>query len=149
MTRGKPWVTEEEKQLRALVGKGKSIPEIAGELKKSPEAVRAKINRLGLVVVKHNFSGSCSSTSNAVLPHELISMEEALKMQVGAMKLACTPGLSNVEIQRLQVLATLSKNYIKMLPVFLEVRELEKRLFELEGKFAESGKKAESDGSSN
>ena len=104
MPKGKPWTREQEKQLRTLVADGKSFREISVELEKSPEAVRAKIKRLGLEVDKHQATGSCSSTSNVVLPAELISMEEALKMLVGALKMACTPGLSKVEVQRLILL---------------------------------------------
>jgi hypothetical protein len=140
MPKGKPWTKERENQLRALVEKGKSFLEMSVELQKSPEAVRQKIKRLGLEVVKHQAAGSCSSTSNVVLPQELISMEEALKMLVGALKLACTPDLSKIEVQRLQVVANLSRNYTNALPVFLNIREVEKRLFELEGKFVEFAK---------
>ena len=144
MPKGKPWTREQEKQLRAFVEAGKSFHEISVALEKSPEAVRAKIKRLGLEVVKHQSAGSCSSTSNEVLPHELISMEEALKMLVGALKLACTPGLSKVEVQRLQVVANLSRNYTRELPVFLRIRDVEKRLFEIEGRMVEFAKTFES-----
>ena len=148
MPKGKPWTNEQEKQLRAFVDAGKSFHEISAALEKSPEAVRAKIKRLDLEVVKHQSAGSCSSTSNAVLPQELISMEEALKMLVGALKLACTPGLSKIEAQRLQVVANLSRNYIRELPVFLRLQDVEKRLFEIEGRMVEFAKAFESDCSS-
>ena len=60
MPKGKPWTNEQEKQLRAFVDAGKSFHEISVALEKSPEAVRAKIKRLGLEVVKHQSAGSCS-----------------------------------------------------------------------------------------
>jgi predicted DNA-binding protein YlxM (UPF0122 family) len=148
MPKGKPWTNEREKQLRDFVKAGKSFDEIARLFDKSPEAIRAKINRLGLEVVKHQSTVSCLSTSNEVLPSELISMEEALKMLVGALKLACTPGLSKVEVQRLQVVANLSRNYTRELPVFLHLQEVEKRLFEIEGKMVDFAKKIESYSSS-
>ena len=44
---------------------------------------------------------SRTTTSNVILPDELISSEDALKMLVGALKIACTPRLFNVEVQRL------------------------------------------------
>jgi len=44
---------------------------------------------------------SRTTTSNVILPGELISSEDALKMLVGALKMACTPGLSKVEVHRL------------------------------------------------
>jgi len=64
--------------------------------------VRAKTKRLGLEVDKQHSADSCSSTSNVILPGELISAEGALKMLVGALRMACTPGLSKVEVQRLR-----------------------------------------------
>jgi biotin operon repressor len=93
---------EEEKQLRKLVVAGGSFDAISRELQKSPEAVRAKIKRLGLEVDKQQATGSRSSTSNSIVPEELISAEEALKMLVGALKMACTPGLSKTEVTRLE-----------------------------------------------
>jgi len=147
--KGKPWTVEKEKQLRALVKDGKSFREISVKLEKSPEAVRAKIKRLGLEVDKQQATGSRSSTSNVILPEKLISAEDALKMLVGALKMACTPGLSKVEVQRLQVVATLARTYSEKLTEYLDLRGLEKRLFELEGKYAELAKKAKGNRSAN
>jgi hypothetical protein len=146
--KGKQWTVEEEKQLRALVEAGKSLREISVALEKSPEAVRAKMKRLGLEVDKQQAAGSRSSTSNAILPEELISAEDALKMLVGALKMACAPGLSKVEVQRLQVVATLARTYSEKLTEYLDLRGLEQRLFELEGKYAEFAKKTEGNSSS-
>lgn len=87
-------------------------------------------------------TGSRTTTSKVVLPEELISAEDALKMLVGALKMACTPGLSKVEVQRLQVVATLARTYSEKLTEYLDLRGLEQRLFDLEGKYAEFAKKA-------
>ena len=146
--KGKQWTVEEEKQLRALVEAGKSLREISVALEKSPEAVRAKMKRLGLEVDKQQATGSRSSTSNAILPEELISAEEALKMLVGALKMACAPGLSKVEVQRLQVVATLARTYSEKLTEYLDLRGLEQRLFDLEGKYVELAKKTKGNRSS-
>jgi biotin operon repressor len=146
--KGKPWSVEEEKRLRKLVAAGNGFNAISRELKKSPEAVRAKMERLGLVVDKQQGTGSRLSTSNVILPEELISAEDALKMLVGALKMACTPGLSRVEVQRLQVVATLARIYSEKLTEYLDLRGLEQRLFELEGKYAELAKKAKGNRSS-
>jgi DNA-binding transcriptional MerR regulator len=149
MPRGKPWTIEKEKQLKSLLDRGLSIRKISELLEKSPEAVRVKIKRLGLEVVDRQSADDRASTSNEILPHELISMEDSLKLLVGALKLACTPGLSKVEVQRLQVVATLSRNYHIQLPVYLKMRTVEKRLFELEGKIVEFVKRVEGNSSSN
>jgi hypothetical protein len=77
---------------------GKSFREISVELEKSPEAVRAKIRRLGLEVVKHQPAGSCSSTSNVVLPEKLISAEDALKMLSVALPWSSSDPLKHSEV---------------------------------------------------
>ena len=146
--KGKPWSVEKERQLRALVEDGKSLREISVTLEKSPEAVRAKMKRLNLEVDKQQATGSRSSTSNVILPQELISAKDTLKMLVGALKMACTPGLSKVEVQRLQVVAVLARTYSEKLTEYLDLRGLEQRLFELEGKYAEIAKKAKGNCSS-
>jgi len=150
VARGKPWTKKQEDLLRSLVNDKKSIDEISEKLEKTPEAIRVKTKRLGLeVVVDRESTNYCTTTSNEILPEELISMEESLKMLVGALKLACTPGLSKVEVQRLQVVANLTKNYTKELPMFLHLRDVEKRLFEIEEKIVEYTKKTKSNSSSN
>ncbi len=150
MPKGKPWTKKQEDLLRSLLNDKKSIDEISEKLEKTPEAIRVKIKRLGLeVVVDHEATNYCTTTSNEILPEELISMEESLKMLVGALKLACTPGLSKVEVQRLQVVANLTKNYTRELPMFLHLRDVEKRLFEIEEKIVEYTKKSKSNSSSN
>jgi hypothetical protein len=146
--KGKPWTREQEKQLRELVKSGESLSNIAAKMEKSKQAIRRKIDRLKLEVVGHKPADSRTTTSKLVLPAELISAEDALKMLVGALKMACTPGLSKVEVQRLQVVATLARTYSEKLQEYLDLRGLEKRLFELEGKYAELAKKAQGNCSS-
>ena len=148
--KGKPWTVDEEKRLRELVDSGDSLEGIASKMGKSRAAIKMKMRRLGLeVVVQEEPTDSRTTTSNVVLPKELISMEEALKMLVGALKMACTPGLSKVEVQRLQVVANLARTYSEKLQEYLDLRGLEKRLFELEGKYADLAKKAKGNSSSN
>jgi len=147
MPKGKQWTVEEEKQLREMAEAGNSLNDISVKLGKTPEAVRVKLRRLGLEVVDHNLRLR-STTTTAILPENLISLEEALKMLSGALKAACQPGLTKVEVQRLQVVAALARIYCDKLPDFLRVRDVEKRLFELEAKYAENaGKAAKGNGS--
>lgn len=127
--------------LRELAEAGVSFSDIAVKLGKTPEAVRAKMKRLSLVVDKHSLQPRLSTTT-AILPENLISLEEALKMLSGALKAACQAGLTKVEVQRLQVVAALARIYCDKLPDFLHVRDVEKRLFELEAKYAENAGKA-------
>ena len=59
----------------------------------------------------------CSSKLKATwiprlrFPRELPSVEEALKMLAGALKASVKPGLNRLEVQRLQVVANISKTY--------------------------------------
>ena len=78
---------------------------MASKLKRKPDAVYVKCLRLGLT----NWPNALVST--IPLPKELPSAEEILKKVVAAFDTACTPGLDRVEVQRLQVVSTLSKTY--------------------------------------
>lgn len=143
MTRGKPWTQAEEKELRELVKARVNVGVIAEKLGKSIDAVTKKCERLGLVVVED----SCriaSTTSCLSLPKELPSVEEALIMLAGALKRACEPGLDKVEVQRLQVIATLARTYKDILADYLDYRGLEKELLELGQQFGELAKKTQS-----
>jgi len=142
--RGKQWTVEEEKRLRQMLEAGKSVRAIAKTLGKTRDCIRMKIARLGLEVVVHaksTDSRTTTTTSSLILPAELISAEDALKLLVGALKMACTPGLDKVEVQRLQTVATLARTYSEKLTEYLDLRGLEQRLFELEGKYAGLAKK--------
>jgi pyruvate formate-lyase activating enzyme-like uncharacterized protein len=66
------------------------------------------------------------------LPRELPSVEEALKMLAGALKTAVKPGLDRVEVQRLQAIATIAKTYKELLADYINYREIETKLKEME-----------------
>jgi hypothetical protein len=134
--KGKPWSVEEEKQLRSLVEAKLPLVVVAAKLQKPDEAVRQKIRRLGLEVVEQQRS-VCSTTSRLVLPEELPSVEEALKMLAAALKAACTSGLDKVEVQRLQVVSTIARTYKEILVDYVDYRGLEAELLELREKYAE------------
>lgn len=79
MPKGKPWTTEEEKQLRDLVEARHPLPVIVEKLKKPQEAIRQKIRRLGLEVVVEQSCSVCSTTTEIKLPKELPSVESLRK----------------------------------------------------------------------
>jgi len=133
--KGKPWSIEEESALKQLVTAGHPLETIAEKLGKPDEAVRQKIRRLGLEVVDQNRS-VWSTTSKLILPKELPSSEEALKLLAGASKGAGQAGLDKVEVQRLQVIATLARTYKEALADYINYREIERRLVDLEAKYA-------------
>jgi hypothetical protein len=145
--KGKPWTIEEEKKLRRLVEAGHSIKEISCDLKKSVGAIKKKMERLELqVVVVQEPTDSRMTTSKTIdLPKELFSVEEALAMLAGALKRSCESGLEKVEVQRLQVVATLARNYKEILADYLDYRGVEQELLELRHKYAELSKKIKND----
>ena len=53
-------------------------------------------------------------------------------MLAGALKTAVKPGLNKVEIQRLQAVATIAKTYKEILSDYINYREIEDKLKEME-----------------
>jgi hypothetical protein len=131
--KGKPWAVKDEKLLQELVKKGQTVEVIAARLKKTPDAVKKKINRLGLEVVA---SRAPRTTTSVESPEDLPSVEQVLKELAGALALAKQPGLDKVEVQRLQAIATLARTYKEMLVDYAGYREIERKLVELEVKYA-------------
>jgi hypothetical protein len=141
MPKGKPWSAEEEAKLKQLIDEGQTLETIAAKLGKSKQAIRRKIERLGLEVVGQKRSKR-TTTSGIELPKELPSVEEALKILAGALNAASKPGLDRVEVQRLQVVATLARTYKDLLADYIGYRQIEAKLVELESKYAKLAEKA-------
>ena len=140
MPKGKPWTKEQEAKLKQLIDQGEALKVIAAELGKTEGAIRAKAVKLGLEVVKK--TRRQFTTTSIELPKELPSVEEALKILAGALKVAAQPGLDKVEVQRLQVVATLARTYKDLLADYIDYRKIEKNLVELRTKYARLAKKA-------
>ena len=113
MTKGKPWTVDEEATLKALADANTPIDIMAAKLKRKPDAVYVKCLRLGLTKRPN------ALVSSIPLPKELPSVEETLKKLAVALDTACTPGLDRVEVQRLQVVSTLSKTYKELMAGYL------------------------------
>ena len=62
-------------------------------------------------------------------------------MLAGALKRSCQPGLDKVEVQRLQVVATLARTYKDILADYLDYRGVEAELLELRQKYEELAKR--------
>ena len=103
MTKGTPWTIEEEIQLKKLMQAKTPISAVAATLGRTAQAVLVKCQRLGLEPTGHE------TTLTLPLPAELPSVEETLKKLAGALEAASAPGLSRVEVERLQVVATLAE----------------------------------------
>jgi hypothetical protein len=124
---GKKWTAQQETELRTLVEANAELPEIAAKLQRSPGSVIVKCQRLGLQIRTKDYV-----KSSVYLPRELPSVEEALKMLAGALKSSLKPGLGRVEVQRLQAVATISKTYKELLVDYINYREIEAKLREME-----------------
>ncbi len=126
MTNRKRWTIQEETELKALVDCKTPVEEIAGKLKKTPGAVIVKCQRLGLQLQTQGYV-----TYSVRLPRELPSVEEAIKMLAGALRASLKPGLSRVEVQRLQTVANISKTYKEFVVDYAHYCEVEKQVKEM------------------
>jgi len=135
MPKGKPWTTEEETKLKTLLMAGENLNRISVQLGRNKDAVAMKASRLGLEVVVAELQGS--TTTSVQLPAELPTPEEALRILAGALKAATQPGLNKVEVQRLQVLSRIARAYDFLLSNYVQYRQIETKLVELERKYAQ------------
>jgi len=141
MPKGKPWSAKDEKQLRKMVEENKQIKEIAAFFGKSGNAIRQKMRRLGLKVVEHPpLPPLRTTTSKLENSEELIPVQKALEILAAALKASGESGLDAIEIQRLNVVATLARTYENLFARFMQYREIEKRVVELEAKYARLAK---------
>ena len=127
MTKGKRWTVQEEAELKTLVEANTHVEAIAARFGKKSGAIFIKCQRLGLELQSKGYVNTSVS-----LPRELLSVEEALRMLVGALKTSVKPGLDKVEVQRLQAVATIAKTYKEMLADYINYREIETKLKEQE-----------------
>jgi hypothetical protein len=130
MTKGLPWTVEEEIQLKKLIEAQTPLDGIAQALKRTPTAILLKCQRLSLVPSDY------VTRASLPLPAELPSVEETLTMLAGALRAAKEPGLNKVEVQRLQAIATLARTYKEILADYLNIREVEAKLNDMEAKYA-------------
>jgi hypothetical protein len=132
----KSWTVTEERQLRELRENGKTVAEIAQLTDKSPDAIKQKLRRLGLKVVTIKNIGA-TTTSEPIIPTELISIEETLKKLRAAMNVLENPELTKTDVMRLRTLIQTSTVYQKRLAEYLDFRGIERELLEMEQRFAQ------------
>ena len=141
--KGKPWTVEEEKQLRELVDGKASLEVIMGKLHKSMDSIRNKCVRLGLEVEGGGAKKIMAPSSSGLkLPPELISVEEALKMLVGALIALKLGGVDKTEIIRLRSIIQGAEAYIDRVAEYMNYRGLEIELMEWRQKYAVLAKKS-------
>jgi transposase-like protein len=132
------WSAQEEQELLEAYKQGASVEALAQKYRRSPEAIKMKLKRLGLDVV----AAKLDITGQLNIPNELPSLEEVLKIVAAAIMKACEPGLGKTELQRLDVIATLYKAYAAGLEQYVGYKKIEAKLLELEKKYAVLAEKA-------
>jgi len=80
--------------------------------------------------------GGRGSTTTNDLPEGLPSAEEILKVLTRVLKALDDPGLKMSEIQRLQAMVATIRTYKEMLADYVQYRNIEKKLVEMEAKYA-------------
>jgi hypothetical protein len=120
---GRLWTVQQEAELRALVGEKSGVDVIAAKLGKSAKAVIIKCQRMGLQLESEGYANTL-----VPIPKELPSVEETARILAGALKASVKPGLSRVEVQRLQTVANISKTYKELIVDFVHYREVEAKL---------------------
>jgi len=132
MPRGIPWTIEQETELKTLLNNQTPIDVIALKLGKKPGAIIVKINRLGLNPTRPQGN---HFTDQITLPKELPSIETTLKMLAGALQNLMKPGLTKLEVQRLQAIATTAKTYKEFAADYARYDQIETKLLEMEAKY--------------
>ena len=139
------WSVNEERQLTKLWKEGVTDPEIlAVRLKRKPEAVRKKLRRLGLVVGREQTARTTTSSVRITdkreeldIPKDLLTVEEALQMQMKALNNLQKPNLPRLEIMRLRAIIDGVKIYKALFADYLDYRGIEKELVDLHMQVAE------------
>ena len=139
------WSIHEERQLTKLWKEGVTDPEIlAIKLKRKPEAIRKKLQRLGLVVGREQTARTTTSSVRITdkreeldIPKDLLTVEEALQMQMKALNNLQKPNLPRLEIMRLRAIIEGVKIYKGLFADYLDYRGIEKELVDLHMQFAE------------
>ena len=136
------WTRKQEQELVQLVTQDAppSIDALATKFKRTPAAIKKKLERLGINVV----ASKLEITAQLDIPKELPSLEAVLKIVAAAMDKASQPGLGRIELQRLDTIATLFKTYAQGLERYVGYRKIEAKLLELDKKYAKlTGKKSQ------
>jgi len=128
---GKPWTPKETAQLRGLWEQTHDLNSIAKAMNRSVEAVRMKLKRLGLRDVDQ-LQEQRSTTRESVLPVDIMTHEEVLKILAGVIARLQQPDLEKKEVMQLRVLADATKTYDSLLEKFERWVEVEAKILEME-----------------
>jgi len=136
LPKGKPWSHDQEKRLREMIEEGANVEDLAQAFNREPDAIRMKLNRMGLKVVVQK-SQKRRTTTSTLLPKDIITHEQALRILAGALETLKQSGLDKLELQRLRILVDAVQTYDSVLEKFEGWVEIENRLIEMDKKIAE------------
>ena len=137
--KGKAWTFEEGNRLRQLLKANRSARAINRIMGKSRECFSMKIARLGLEVVTQQKNCGVTTTSPLaalVLPAELPSVEEQLKVLAAAIEILRSGQVEKLDIMRLRTIIQGVRAYQELLADYVDYRGIETKVFEMEEKFA-------------
>ena len=145
MTKGKPWPTEDEKNLKSWFTSGITDLGVLAfnfDGRYTEEAVRQKLIKLELIKEQQHGAANRCCSPELELPEEMPSVEEALKKLCAALKALETPGLEKSEVLRLRSIISGVKTYKELFADYVDYRGIEAELLELREKFAELSKRS-------
>ena len=137
------WNHPEEMNLIHMVEEGKSIEELSEVFKRSPEAIRLKLRRLGLAFPESLKEVSSTSTPQHGLEPikpagDLISLEETMKLLLGALEqLRSSESLSALEVKRCRLIVSTARTYMSMLERYVHWTDIEQRMVNIEARTLE------------
>jgi len=140
------WTVEQKQTLIEMLDGGKPIEEIAEKLHRTVDAIILKAKRLGIEIpekcraknrkIKVTKIGATTTTPlPAITPaEELITMEEMLKVLLGALELLQQPGISSLELKRCRAVVSMARSYLSMLKTYERMADLEQWLVNTQAK---------------
>jgi len=137
------WTSDQEAELTQLASSGKTIEELAEHFRRSPEAIRLKLHRLGAVIPESKKEVSSTSTPQHGLEpikptSDLISLEETMKLLLGALEmLRNSESLSALQVKRCRLIVSTARAYMSMLERYEKWTDVEQRMVDMEARFLE------------
>jgi len=142
------WTFEQIQTFVEMLGEGKPVEEIAEKLHRTVDAIILKAKRLGMEipekcraknrkikVTKIGATTTSMETLPAITPaKELITMEEMLKVLLGALELLQQPGISSLELKRCRAVVSMARSYLSMLKTYERMADLEQWLVNTQAK---------------
>jgi len=124
------WTRKEEARLMELWRKGiRDFKVLGKELGRTPRAIKLKLTRLGVVVMKQKMP---RTTTTAIEDRGLLTHEETLKLLAGVLTALREPGQDRLELQRLRILVNALQTYDSTLEKFERWVEIENRLLAMD-----------------